>query len=157
MPARGRILIVDDDENIRKVLSMNLLQLGYVVDTAATGEEAISKSDVNFYNLAIIDVRLPDIEGTKLLTLLRETTPKMMKIILTGYPLLENTVEAINRGVDGYLTKPVSTERLLKKVAELLERQAKEKTFTEERLKQYVETRFKEGRTIRREVAYEAE
>jgi DNA-binding response OmpR family regulator len=157
MPARGRILVVDDDENIRKVLSMNLLQLGYAVDTAATGEEAISKSDANFYNLAIIDVRLPDIEGTKLLTLLRETTPKMMKIILTGYPLLENTVEAINRGVDGYLTKPVSTEKLLKKVAELLHRQAKEKTFTEERLKQYVETRYKEGRTIRREVAYEAE
>ena len=155
MPARARILVVDDDENIRKVLSMNLLQLGYVVDTAATGEEAISKSDANFYNLAIIDIRLPDIEGTKLLTLLRETTPKMMKIILTGYPLLENTLDAINRGVDGYLTKPVSTEKLLRKVAELLERQTKEKTFTEERLKQYVETRFKEGRTIRREVTYE--
>jgi len=155
MPARARILVVDDDENIRKVLSMNLLQLGYVVDTAATGEEAISKSDANFYNLAIIDIRLPDIEGTKLLTLLRETTPKMMKIILTGYPLLENTLDAINRGVDGYLTKPVSTEKLLRKVAELLERQTKEKTFTEERLRQYVETRFKEGRTIRREVTYE--
>jgi DNA-binding response OmpR family regulator len=157
MPALARILVIDDDDNIRKVLALNLRQLGYSVDTAANGEEAISKSNVNFYNLAIIDVRLPDIEGTKLLTLLKETTPKMMKIILTGYPVLENTLDAINRGVDGYLTKPVSTEKLLRKVAELLQRQAKEKTFTEERLKDYVETRFKEGRTIRREVTYQAE
>jgi len=157
MPSQSRILVIDDDDNIRKVLSMNLRQLGYVVDTAANGEEAISKSNNNFYNLAIIDVRLPDIEGTKLLSLLRETTPKMMKIILTGYPILENTLDAINRGVDGYLTKPVSTEKLLRKVAELLQRQAKEKAFTEERLKEYVETRFREGRTIRREVTYEAE
>jgi two-component system response regulator GlrR len=157
MPAQARILVIDDDDNIRKVLSLNLRQLGYSVDTAANGEEAISKSNVNFYNLAIIDVRLPDIEGTKLLSLLKETTPKMMKIILTGYPILENTLDAINRGVDGYLTKPVSTEKLLRKVAELLQRQAKEKTFTEDRLKEYVETRFKEGRTIRREVTYQAE
>ena len=157
MPIHGRILIVDDDDGIRKILSMILRQAGHVVDTAANGEEGISKSNVNFYNLAILDVRLPDIEGTKLLTLLKETTPRMVKIILTGYPVLENTVDAINRGVDGYLTKPVSTEKLLKKVSELLERQVKEKAFTEERLKEYVETRFKEGRTIRREVTYQAQ
>jgi len=68
MPIHGRILIVDDDDGIRKILSMILRQAGHVVDTAANGEEGISKSNVNFYNLAILDVRLPDIEGTKLLT-----------------------------------------------------------------------------------------
>ena len=77
MPIHGRILIVDDDDGIRKILSMILRQAGHVVDTAANGEEGISKSNVNFYNLAILDVRLPDIEGTKLLTLLKETTPRM--------------------------------------------------------------------------------
>jgi DNA-binding NtrC family response regulator len=146
-----RILIVDDDENIRKILSIILRQTGYLVDTAANGEEAIAKSDANFYNLALIDVRLPDIEGTKLLTLMKETTPRMMKVILTGFPLLENALQAINRGVDGYLAKPVNTTQLLKTVSQLLERQAKETTFTEERLQHYVETRFKKGRTIRRE------
>jgi YesN/AraC family two-component response regulator len=106
--------------------------------------------------LAVIDVRLPDMDGTKLLTLLKETSPRMMKIILTGYPVVENALQAINRGVDGYLTKPANVDQLLKTVAELLRRQAKEKTFTESQLKAYVETRLKEGRTIRRERLEEA-
>ena len=152
-----RILIVDDDENIRKILSLILRQTGYLVDTAASGEEAIAKSDANFYNLALIDVRLPDIEGTKLLTLMKETTPRMMKVILTGFPLLENALQAINRGVDGYLAKPVNTSQLLKTVSQLLERQAKDTAFTEEQLKRFVESRFKKGRTIRRELAAEAD
>jgi len=157
MPAGDRILIVDDDENIRKILSMILRQSGYIVDTAASGEEAISKSDANFYNLALIDVRLPDIEGTKLLTLIKETTPRMMKVILTGFPLLDNALQAINRGVDGYLTKPVNTTQLLKTVSQLLERQAKEANFTEEQLKRFVQSRFKKGRTIRRELVQQTE
>jgi len=136
---------------------MILRQSGYIVDTAASGEEAIAKSDTNFYNLALIDVRLPDIEGTKLLTLIKETTPRMMKVILTGFPLLDNALQAINRGVDGYLTKPVNTTQLLKTVSQLLERQAKEATFTEEQLKRFVESRFKKGRTIRRELIQQTE
>ena len=157
MPAGDRILVVDDDESIRKILSMILRQSGYMVDTAETGEEAIAKSDANFYNLALIDVRLPDIEGTKLLTLIKETTPRMMKVVLTGFPLLDNALQAINRGVDGYLTKPVNTAQLLKTVSQLLERQAKETTFTEEQLKRFVESRFKKGRTIRRELVQQTE
>jgi len=155
MTPSARILVVDDDDSIRKILSIILRQSGYLVDTAASGEEAIAKSDANFYNLALIDVRLPDIEGTKLLTLMKDTTPRMMKVILTGYPLLENALQAINRGVDGYLAKPVNTTQLLKTVAQLLERQAKENRFTEEQLKSYVETQFKKGRTIRRELTKE--
>jgi DNA-binding response OmpR family regulator len=65
--------------------------------------------------------------------------------------VLDNAIEAINRGVDGYLTKPVSTEQLLKTVRELLKKQRKEQEFTEQRVVQYVNTRFKLGRTIRRE------
>ena len=156
MPTGDRILVVDDDESIRKVLAIILRQSGYVVDTAANGEEAIAKSDANFYNLALIDVRLPDIEGTRLLSLLKETTPRMVKVILTGHPALENALQAINRGVDGYLAKPVNTEQLLRTVSQLLERQAKEARFAEEQVKHYVESRFKKGRTIRREMAEQA-
>jgi len=146
-----RILVVDDDPSIRRTISIVLQHEGYVVDTAANGEEAISKSEENFYNLALIDVRLPDMEGTKLLTLLKETYPRMVKIIMTGYPVLDNAVEAINRGVDGYLTKPMSTEKLLKTVTEQLLKQGEEKGLTEEKLKEYVASRFKQARTIRRE------
>jgi DNA-binding NtrC family response regulator len=151
MNQRARILVIDDDMSIRKTVSIILAQAGYMVDTAENGEEAIAKSDINFYNLALIDYRLPDIAGTKLLTLLRETVPRMMKVMLTGFPVLDNAIEAINRGVDGYLTKPVSTEQLLKTVGELLKKQRKEQEFTEQRVVQYVSSRFKHGRTIRRE------
>jgi len=152
MPEKARILIVDDDPTIRRTMAVILQQEGYVVETAENGEEAIAKSEANFYNLALIDVRLPDIEGTKLLTLLRETYPRMVKIIMTGFPVLDNAVEAINRGVDGYLTKPMSTEKLLKTVREQVMKQDKQKGLTEEKLKEYVASRFKQARTIRREI-----
>jgi DNA-binding NtrC family response regulator len=148
---RARILVVDDDPSIRATISVILAQAGYAVDTAANGEEAIAKSDLNFYNIALIDYRLPDMAGTKLLSLLRDTEPRMMKVIVTGFPMLDNAVDAINRGVDGYLAKPVQTERLLKTIAQLLMKQHREQEFTEKKLVNYVNSRFKLGRTIRRE------
>jgi DNA-binding response OmpR family regulator len=128
MTAADRILVIDDDENIIKILSLILKQSGYVVDTAASGEEAIAKVDTASYRLAIIDVRLPDIECSNLLTLLYEKSHKMLKVILTGYPLSEDALRTISEGVDGYLAKPVNTEKLLITVRQLLERHAKERT-----------------------------
>ena len=153
MPQKARILVVDDDPTIRRTMSIILEQTGYFVDTAENGEQAITMSEQSFYNLALIDVRLPDMEGTKLLTLLRDTTPKMIKIIMTGFPVLDNAVEAINRGVDGYITKPMSTEKLLNTVKEQLLKQDRERVLTEEKLKDYVASKFKQARTIRREIA----
>ncbi|MEM2147917.1 MAG: response regulator, partial [Candidatus Bathyarchaeia archaeon] len=98
MVENARILVVDDDENIRKVLMMILQDEGYNVDMAGTAKEAIEKTRKNFYNLALIDVRLPDMEGIELLTKVRDTTPRMRKIIITGYPTLQNAIEAVNRG-----------------------------------------------------------
>lgn len=151
MDQNARILVVDDDLSIRRTVSIILAQAGYMVDTAANGEEAIAKSGAIFYNLALIDYRLPDMAGTKLLTLLRDTVPRMMKVILTGFPMLDNAVDAINRGVDGYLTKPVHTEQLVKTITELLKKQRKEQEFAEQKVVQYINSRFKLGRTIRRE------
>jgi DNA-binding NtrC family response regulator len=84
----ARILIVDDDENIRKVLQTILEDEGYFVDVADTGQGGIQKTEKSFYNLALIDVRLPDMEGIELLTRIRETKPKIRKIVVTGYPTL---------------------------------------------------------------------
>jgi len=123
---------------------MALKHAGYVVDTAENGKEAIEKSELSFYNLALIDIRLPDMEGTELLTALKETTPRMVKIILTGYPALENAVRGINKGVDGYLIKPVNTDELLRFIKENLEKQKHESEYTQQRLAQFVETRIKE-------------
>jgi DNA-binding NtrC family response regulator len=83
-----RILLVDDDESVRKALAAVLENKGYIVETAENGRQAIEKSKTGFYHLVLIDVRLPDMEGTRLLSEMRDTTPKMVKIIVTGYPSL---------------------------------------------------------------------
>jgi DNA-binding response OmpR family regulator len=151
---RGRILLVDDDLNIRKTLSMILTKECYAVDTAETAEQAIMKSDINFYHLALIDLRLPDMQGTKLLSLLRVTVPRMRKVIMTGFPKVDNAIDAINRGVDGYLTKPVDMRQLLKLIEQLLEEQSKEKEETEKKLLQYINGRIDyEATTLREDVS----
>jgi DNA-binding NtrC family response regulator len=139
-----RILIVDDDKNIREVLSLALEEEGYIVDKAKNGQEAIAKTDANFYNLAIVDWRLPDIEGTKLLCKFKETKPRLMKIMLTGYPSMENAVAAVNERADAFLVKPVDFEVILKKVIDLLKLQEEDRAFTEEKLVTFIETRCKE-------------
>jgi DNA-binding NtrC family response regulator len=149
----ARILVVDDDESIRKTIAAILEDQGYIVDTAQNGKEAIEKSHAKFYNLALIDIRLPDMEGTKLLTAMKETTPKMVKIIITGYPALNNAVEAVNKGADGYVLKPVNMDNLLNKIKEHLKKQQGAKKYSEEKVAEFIETRAKELEKIPTEKA----
>jgi len=144
MSEPARILVIDDEESIRKTIAMTLEHAGYRVDTAENGKKAIEQAKANFYNLALIDVRLPDIEGTELLTALEEITPKMVKVILTGFPTLQNAVRAINKGVDAYLIKPVDTDELLRLIKENLDEQKHEKEYDQQKLAKFVETRLKE-------------
>jgi DNA-binding NtrC family response regulator len=144
MDKPARILIIDDDENIRKVLQTILEDEGYVVETADTAKKGIERSEKAFYNLALIDVRLPDMEGIELLTKLRETKPKMRKIIVTGYPTLQNAVSAVNKGADAYVMKPFDVEKILLTIKDQLKKQVEEKAFSEEKIAQFIETRVKE-------------
>jgi DNA-binding NtrC family response regulator len=144
MGERTRILVVDDDESIRKVLETILEGEGHIVDTAENGEEAIKKSNEKFYNLGLIDIRLPDMEGTELLTKIKDTTPRMRKIIITGYPSLQNAIEALNRGADAYITKPFDMENVLKTIKEQLKKQEEEKKYSQEKVKDFIETRVRE-------------
>jgi DNA-binding NtrC family response regulator len=91
--------------------------------------------------MALLDIKLPDMEGTKLLTLLHETTPKMIKIMITGYPSLENAVEALNQGADSYIIKPVRPEKLLALIEEKLEEQKKAEKMTEDKVTDWIKTR----------------
>lgn len=140
----GVILVVDDDETIRKVLAAILEEKGYIVDTAESGREAIELSKENFYNLALIDIRLPDIEGTRLLKALKETTPEMVKIIVTGYPSLHSAIEAVNRGADAYILKPFDIETLLKTMRKHLREQRKARKYSEGKVAEFIVTRAKE-------------
>jgi len=139
-----RILVVDDDESIRKTLAAILEEEGYVVDTAENGKDAIKKSNQRFYNLALIDIRLPDMAGTELLTSMKETTPKMVKIIITGYPSLQTAVEAVNKGADAYILKPFKMSNVLDMIEKHLRKQQEEKKYSEEKVTEFIETRAKE-------------
>jgi len=138
---KARILIVDDDEDICRTLSLILEEKGYEVDAAHTGKEAIEKSKTKVYNAALLDIKLPDMEGTELLTAMRETSPKMIKIMVTGYPALKNAVEALNKGADAYLMKPVNPEKLIKTLEEKLKIQKEAEVMTQEKIAAFVKTR----------------
>jgi DNA-binding NtrC family response regulator len=139
-----RILVIDDDENIRKILVAILADEGYQVETAATAKKAVEKTKKEFYNVALIDIRLPDMEGIELLTRLKPTTPRMRKIIVTGYPTLQNAVKAVNEGADAYIMKPFDVEKVLETIREQLKKQEDEKRFSQERVAEFIETRVRE-------------
>jgi len=143
MSEAARILVIDDDENIRKVLETILEDEGYIVETAETAKKGIEKSEKAFYNLALIDVRLPDMEGIELLSKLRNTKPKMRKIIVTGYPTLQNAVSAVNKGADAYVMKPFEVEKILQTIREQLKKQQEEKSYSEKKVVEFIETRIK--------------
>ena len=142
--SKPRIIIVEDDENIRKTLSNILQQKGYETDTAKTGKEAEQKAKTNFYNLALLDIKLPDMEGTQLLAKLHKNKPKMVKIMVTGYPSLENAMEALNQGADAYVTKPVKPEKLLALIKEKLEEQSQAEKMTENKVTDWIKTRARQ-------------
>ena len=128
-----RILVVDDDKKVCDTLSLILESRGYNVDVANTGQIAVEKSKTTKYNLAVLDIKLPDIDGTKLLKSMHEISPNIIRIILTGYPQLKNVITALNEGVDAYFTKPVDPSRLIKTIEEKLEEQADSDKDAEER------------------------
>jgi DNA-binding NtrC family response regulator len=140
-----RILVVDDDQIVRNNFKAILELEGYNVDTAETGKEAIEKSNAGFYNLALIDIRLPDMEGTKLLTELRETTPKMRKVIVTGYASQSNAIEAVNKGADAYIIKPIlDMNTLLNTIKEQLHKQNEEQQYNQKKVAEFIESRVTE-------------
>ncbi|MCL2476792.1 response regulator [Candidatus Bathycorpusculum sp.] len=104
-------LIVDDDKTILRTFSLILKRKGYATDTAETGKEALNKINFNNYDVALIDMRLPDIQGTDLITQLPQKSTKMVKIILTGLMPIDSNHQ--DPQVDAYLLKPIKPDDLL--------------------------------------------
>lgn len=137
-------MIVDDDENIRKTMKAILEDEGYIVDLATNGNEAIEMAQERTYNIALLDIRLPDMEGIELLKMIKESVPRTRKIMVTGYPSMQNAISALNKNADAYLVKPVNVEKLLDTVKEQLQLQEEENNFSEQKVAEFIETRVKE-------------
>ena len=144
MGENARILVVDDDENIRTVIVAILEDEGYTVESVGTAKDAMERTKRKFYNLALIDIRLPDMEGTELLARIRDTVPRMRKIIITGYPTLQNAIEAVNRRADAYIMKPFDVEKVLQTIREQLRKQGDEAKFSQDKVAEFIETRVKQ-------------
>ncbi len=144
MGKHARILIVDDDENIRNTMKAILEDEGYSVDTAFTGAEAIQKTQKTAYNIALLDIRLPDMEGVELLKLIKDSVPRTRKIMVTGYPSMQNAIDALNKNADAYLVKPVEIDSLLTTVKNQLQLQEGEREFSEQKVAEFIESRVKE-------------
>jgi DNA-binding NtrC family response regulator len=120
------ILVVDDDAEVRKTLSSILLKERYLVETAENGKQALRASEKSRFEVALIDIKLRDMEGTELLHRLEEKQPHMVKIIITGFPTLENAVKTVNEGADGYILKPFDIEKLLEMIKKHLTKKTAE-------------------------------
>lgn len=122
MERKKSILIVDDDKFILNVFSRILQKQNYDVDGVETGQEAIEILEKKKYDLALIDVKLPDIDGTDLLSKIHSVNPDMIKIVITGFPSLEHATEVMDKGATAYLVKPVKSEELIELITEKLEK-----------------------------------
>ena len=138
------ILIVDDDETILAVLKEILELEGYIVETAATGKEAIKKSEDNLFNLSLLDIKLPDMEGTELLAKLHEANPRMIEIIITGFPSFDNAVKSLNLGADAYIMKPVNSKELLELVGGKIREQQAASKMDEDRVSDWINDKIRE-------------
>jgi DNA-binding NtrC family response regulator len=141
---KSSIIIIEDDENLSRELNEFLTEEGYSVKPVFTGKDALSTSKKHRFHLAIIDLRLPDMNGTSLLDKLPEGTPPIKKVILTGYPDMDSAIRAVNLGADVYLVKPVDPNRLLKVVKKQLEKMDEEREVTQDNINKFIKSRISE-------------
>ena len=116
----GRILVVDDTEMIRTTLSEYFAILGYDVVTASDGEDALNKFVPGEFDCIISDLMMPKVDGLELLEKVKLQDKKIMFLMMTGYPSIDNAVKAMKHGAYDYVTKPFAMEDLRMKVERML-------------------------------------
>ncbi len=123
MKTKESILVVDDDLDFLEIIKRILETKGYEVKNAPSAGEAISRLKERFYNVSILDISLPDADGTELLSSILEMHPDIIAIMLTGHSSVQNAVQSLNRGAFAYLEKPLDPENLLSVISRGLEKQ----------------------------------
>ncbi|MCB0176996.1 MAG: response regulator transcription factor [Anaerolineae bacterium] len=118
-----KILVVDDEKTLRHFLRLHLQANGYQVIEAADGREAMSLISRNRFDVALVDLRLTDMDGLEVMRHLRHHEPHTSVIILTGHATVNSAVEALRQGAHDYLLKPCNTAELLTSVADAIARQ----------------------------------
>ncbi|MBT5632498.1 MAG: response regulator [Nitrospina sp.] len=121
---KGKILIIDDESEVREVLRIHLESANYNVIEAVDGEEGVNmmKSGSNLLQVGMIicDIRMPKVNGIEAIDYLKQNAPSIPIVVVTGYPDSDLAVSLLKKGVKDYMVKPIEKARLLEKVAEVL-------------------------------------
>jgi DNA-binding response OmpR family regulator len=124
MSTNHSILIIDDEPNLRRSLGLILQRAGYGITSVADAAEALNVLQSSKYDIAFLDIRLPDQNGIQLLPQIKQLNPDMPVIILTAHATLDTAIDAVRLGAKDYLLKPVDPDDILKRVENIL-REAK--------------------------------
>ena len=124
MEEQWRILVVDDEEHVRKLLQRILERSGYNVITAANGREALDKLSLAKFDLVLLDLKMPELDGFQTLALIRKQS-NVLVMMVTGMGEVASVNEALSIGADDYVTKPFSGAVLLARIEAKLRRSKK--------------------------------
>jgi two-component system copper resistance phosphate regulon response regulator CusR len=114
-----KILVIEDDKTVGQYVKRGLSEAGYHVDLATDGEEGLRAATTGHYDLIVLDLRLPKLEGPEVLRTLRDRGQTVPVLVLTAQDALDHKVQALRSGADDYVTKPFALEELLARVEAL--------------------------------------
>lgn len=120
MTEKNKILVVDDEDALRTVLSSELASEGYEVRTAADGQEAIAELEKDSYELMLLDIKMPRMTGFEVLKYVKEKHPKTKVVMLTGFADLKNALESKKLGAEDFVSKPYDLVDLLTTIERVL-------------------------------------
>jgi CheY-like chemotaxis protein len=120
MAEKNSILVVDDEDALRTVLSSELESEGYVVATAGDGDEAISVLQGKSFDLVLLDIKMPRVDGFEVLRVIKERYPATKVIMLTGFADLKNAIESKKLGAEDFVSKPYDLVDLLTTIERVL-------------------------------------
>ena len=117
-----RLLVVEDEAKVASFIKRGLEEESYAADIAADGEEAVSMVDAYDYDMILLDIMLPKLDGLAVLAHIRKTRKSVPVILLTAKDMVDDKVKGLDLGADDYVTKPFSFDELLARIRALLRR-----------------------------------
>ena len=120
MADKSRVLVVDDEDALRMVLSSELSSSGYEVATASDGDEAITVIQNKRFDLVLLDIKMPKVDGFEVLKFVKKNFPAMKVIMLTGFADLKNAIESKKHGAEDFVSKPYDLVDLLTTIERVL-------------------------------------
>ncbi len=118
----SRILVVDDEPDVIETLAHTLSRRGYEVETSLTGEDGIAKVKKSKFDVALLDINLPGLNGVQVLEQIKEIAPEIEVVMITGFGSIDSATESLKKGAYDYIQKPLSSEKIVVLIEKALEK-----------------------------------